>query len=281
MRLGIGFGIDKQTVAESPPFVGPLDDLTSGLEEAHAVHKLLLSAYEGPLIRVRADRVGQPEEDISPLVEMDENGDRLLDVAALLAFAAGDSCYLVTVYDELGSADKTQATSSLQPRIVDAGVVDEDSLGNVMARFDGSDDALAGDYYSDLEVTIAIRGQARVNGFWAWTGAPSTGDLTLCFEGTNKLQGLIHNVAFYGVADSALSLDQSYVMSMDSEQGGTASYHLDGVDDGGDLSTPSWSRLTTTWGGFAGNSLKGGVVASAVWSRRLTSGEQATVADAL
>jgi hypothetical protein len=185
------------------------------------------------------------------------------------------------VYDQFGSADKTQGTASLQPRIVNAGVLDVDSLGNAMARFDGSDDGVTGAYYSNVSATIIIRGQARVNGFWAWTGAPSTGDLVLGFDGTNKLQGLAHNGPFYDAATTSLVLDQSYVMSMDSVQAGTASYHLDGAVDGGGPTVIAWSRLTTTWGGFTGNALKGGIVNSAVWDYRLTAPEQAQAAAAL
>lgn len=276
----IGYGpYDPMPGILNPYFFGgamPLDGLQSGLVEAHAVHRRLLSSYGGPLIRVRRDS-DNAEEDIGYLLD-DGSGVCPLDTAALSAFVSTNSAYIVTVYDEVGSADKTQSNTSLQPRIVNAGVLDVDSLGNAMARFDGAGDVLPGTHPSLSAGTIIMRGQARGNGFWSWTGEPSTGDLVLCLDGSNKLQGLVHNVAFYEAADTALSLNQSYVLGMDSASGGTATYFLDGVDDDSGSTTASWSRIATSWGWSATNRIVGGIVASVVWGRRLSPAEHALVA---
>lgn len=254
----------------------PLDGLQAGLLEAHAVHRRLLSSYGGPLIRVRRDN-DNAEEDIGYLLD-DGSGVCPLNTTALASFVGSNSAYIVTVYDQKGGADKTQSSSSLQPRIVSSGTIDVDSLGNAMARFDGAGDTLPGTHRSVSEGTIIMRGQARGNGFWSWTGEPSTGDLVLCLEGANKLQGLSHNIAYSDTSDTALALNQSYVMGMDAEGGGTTTLYLDGVDDDSSVATLSWSRLATSWGWNVINRIVGGIVASVVWDYRLSPTDHATVA---
>lgn len=101
-------------------FAGVLDDYTSNLAVVLSAKSRLLSSYTGPLIRVRADRTGQPEEDISYLA----NGD--IDEAALLAFASSDDVYVTKIYRQDGSSnDAAQSTASLQPLIVTGGVMQD------------------------------------------------------------------------------------------------------------------------------------------------------------
>lgn len=108
LALGLPF-----TRPSGSSFAGPLDAYTSNLAIAISFSRRLLSSYTGPLIRVRADRTGQPEEDIGFLA----NGD--IDEAALLTFAGSDNAYVVTAYRQDGSAnDATQATAAEQPLIV-------------------------------------------------------------------------------------------------------------------------------------------------------------------
>ena len=118
---GIAVGIHPQllaqTVSSSPPFVGPLDDMTANLAVAYSLRRLL-SSYEGPAIRARND--SDTEADIG------FESDGTLDTTALTNLAGPEgNAYVVTWYDQSGNAqDGAQSDTSKQPRIVDTGVVD-------------------------------------------------------------------------------------------------------------------------------------------------------------
>jgi hypothetical protein len=115
--LGLKLGLSAQRPLGG--FVGALDAYTSGLTVCWDLKRRLLSGYTGALFQVRADRTGQPTMDI-PF-----KADGTWDTAALLTFAGADSVYVVTVYDQSGAGiNLTQGTSSVQPRIVDAGVIE-------------------------------------------------------------------------------------------------------------------------------------------------------------
>lgn len=136
--FGLGHGHSLSLAASRPmsaPFVGALDAFTAALAVCLSVLRRLLASYTGPLMLVRADRMGQPTMDIYPLA------DGTLDVAALLTFAGSDSVYVVTVYDQSGGAhDATQADAAEQPKIVDAGVLLTLS-GKATMLLDGTDDS--------------------------------------------------------------------------------------------------------------------------------------------
>ena len=76
----------------------------------------LLSSYLGPAIRVRRSS-DNAEEDIY------FNGEDL-DEAALLGFVGSSSGFIRTWYDQFGSLNANQTTTSAQPRIVLDGVID-------------------------------------------------------------------------------------------------------------------------------------------------------------
>lgn len=112
---------------------GALDAYTTNLWAAWGITRMRDSTtYTGPAIRVRRS---------SDNAEMDvyfSAGATTLDSGAMVAWGGASSVYVKTFYDQSGnSRDATQATSGLQPRIVNAGVYD----GKVI--FDGSDDYLA------------------------------------------------------------------------------------------------------------------------------------------
>lgn len=103
--------------AEVPPFVGAFDGVAAPAL-ALSVRRVL-SAYTGPLIRVRRSS-DNTEQDISA----DSSGN--LDETALLAFVGANSAYIVTWYDQSGNGRHyTQATAANQPRIVNAGTIDK------------------------------------------------------------------------------------------------------------------------------------------------------------
>lgn len=99
----------------------------------------LRSAYSGPCIRIRVDTTGQPEYDIGFV-------DNFVDVADIVAKAAGNDVYVVIWYNQAlsgASYDCSQPTVGTQPLIAQAGVVITRN-GLVCVRFDAArDDQLA------------------------------------------------------------------------------------------------------------------------------------------
>ena len=105
------------------PFVGALDDYTSGLVGLWSVSRRLLTSWTSPLIRVR--RSGDDAE--SDFSAHATTG--ILDVSALEAWViAGGGTehgYVTTLYDQNGSGiDFIQTSASAQRRIVNAGSVE-------------------------------------------------------------------------------------------------------------------------------------------------------------
>lgn len=101
----------------------PLDSYTTGLWSACALVRLLTS-WTGSLIRVRRSS-DNSELDIGFV-------SGALDTAALATFVGSDSAYVVKWYDQSGAGnDFANATTSTQPRIVNAGVYDAKIVFNV------------------------------------------------------------------------------------------------------------------------------------------------------
>lgn len=137
-----------ETEYQEEPFEGPLD----AVEELAAGYSFrrLLGSYSGPLIRVRRSS-DNAEQDVG----FDANGD--LDTAALLAFAGEGDAFLVTRYDQTGGgAHVTQATTTLQPRIVDSGSLEALSSGRPAGRWDSSDDVLVSAETLTLEQPFVV-----------------------------------------------------------------------------------------------------------------------------
>lgn len=82
------------------------------------------SSYNGSLIRVRRSS-DNAELDFGAVANQDTNGNRFLDTTALLAWLTTNSGFVTTWYDQSGNGrHATQTNTTLQPRIVNAGVVD-------------------------------------------------------------------------------------------------------------------------------------------------------------
>lgn len=121
-------------------FVGALDEYISSLAVVLSVILRLLSSYTGPLFRVRADRTGQPEQDIGFLA----NGS--VDIASLQAFVGSDDAFITKVYRQDGSTNHLeQSTQNVQPRIASGGVIDEGLLFSGV-QFMGIASASASEY---------------------------------------------------------------------------------------------------------------------------------------
>ncbi len=110
-----GTGAAK-TATATPTFTGTLDSVST---DAVFAMRRLRSAYTGALLRVRRSS-DSTEQDISANIA------GKLDTTTLASFCGSASCYVRTWYDQSGNArDAVQATTSAQPRIVDAGVIEQ------------------------------------------------------------------------------------------------------------------------------------------------------------
>ena len=145
MILGFGIGIGFPQAIGG--FVGALDGLTASAA-AYSTRRLL-TAYTGPLIRVRRSS-DNAEADIG----FTASGD--LDTTALLAHVGAGDGFVTTWYDQSGNTrDVTQATGDHQPMIVNAGAV-ETMGGRPSPVFDGVNDILTRDAAFGLYAAGAI-----------------------------------------------------------------------------------------------------------------------------
>lgn len=130
-RFAIGLGLKRRgsvAAGRTPAF----EELSGQLYALFGLSRLL-SAYDGPCIRVRRD-IDNVQRDFG----FRGSG---LDIEALTAFAGTGSAYVVTWYDQTGGGRAaSQGTAAAQPRIVNAGSVEVDASGKVGLVFDGADD---------------------------------------------------------------------------------------------------------------------------------------------
>lgn len=129
----------------------PLDEAgLTGVDHAYST-RLLLAAFTDPIIRVRRSS-DNAETDVYP----DSSTRRVVSGTSVVA-AGGDlatwmgasDLFVVTWYDQVGSADLSQATGGNQPVLANAGTLVTDALGRVQVHFnakqmDSGDGALAG-----------------------------------------------------------------------------------------------------------------------------------------
>ena len=102
-------------------FVGPLDGYASNLPLAFSVKNRLLSSDTGYAFNVR-------RSSDSTTLDIGYNADGTVKTADLLAFTGSGSGYITKLYNKgtLGSAgDASQSTAANQPRIVNAGSLDD------------------------------------------------------------------------------------------------------------------------------------------------------------
>lgn len=115
------------------PFVGPLDAYAAPYR-AHSLRRLR-SAYTGSAVRVR-----RSSDNVEADIGFTATGE--LNAAALLAHVGANSGFVTTWYDQSGSGrDLAQATAAAQPRIANAGVLDQQGARPCVV-FDGTDDHL-------------------------------------------------------------------------------------------------------------------------------------------
>jgi hypothetical protein len=98
------------------PFIGLLDTYPNAAA-AYSLRKLR-SAYSGFAIRVR-----RSSDNTSTNIGFDVNGN--LDTTSLLSFVGSSNGFVTTWFDQSGNnRNLTQTTAAVQPRIVNAGVID-------------------------------------------------------------------------------------------------------------------------------------------------------------
>lgn len=114
-------------------FTGLLDEY-GGAAAAYSVRRLS-SSYSGSLIEVRRSSDNTTQD-----IGYDANGD--LDTTALLAFVGAGDGFVRAWYDQSGSGNNAQQTTTTsQPQIVSSGSVILEN-GKPSLQFDGSNDAL-------------------------------------------------------------------------------------------------------------------------------------------
>jgi hypothetical protein len=121
------------TAAATPTAGAGVLDTFAVTAAAYSVRRLR-SAYAGPLLRVRRSS-DNAERDIAATLAGN------LDNTTLSGFCGAGSCFVSTWYDQSGNArDASQASTSLQPRIVNAGTIETDG-GRSSVYFSGSSSA--------------------------------------------------------------------------------------------------------------------------------------------
>jgi len=145
-----------------------LDILSVSALGAYSCYRKLRLSYSGPAILVRRnDNVELAFGFVAGV----------FDSSALITWAAGQSCYVTTLYDQTGNGrDLTETNASKQPRIVNAGTLEVNASGHAAMKFDGSDDRLT------LGNTFGLSGSPALTVAWA---EESHGSLYSWFFGTN------------------------------------------------------------------------------------------------
>lgn len=149
LRAVSGSAMGSAGVAASSAVVTPVLTALSLTPIAAYSTRRVLTAYTGPLLRVR-----RSSDDTEQDIGYQTNGS--LDVSALATFVGANSGFVTKWYDQSGNTrDMAQANANKQPRIVNAGVNDTIS-GRVAIFTDGVDDALTtGSFTQAQPLTLA------------------------------------------------------------------------------------------------------------------------------
>lgn len=152
-----GFSL-KFTRRGGPPSVRPALDVFAGTVYAAYGLARLLSSQAGPGVRVRRSSDGA-EADIG----FTPRG--ALDTAALLAFAGTGSAFAVAWYDQSGNGfHATQSVTALQPRLVNAGLLEAGPGGRPALTFAGTQSfgiaGAAGFARNAENLTVGVAGQS-------------------------------------------------------------------------------------------------------------------------
>lgn len=212
-----------------------LDDYST-VYSAHSVRRTR-RAYSGPLMRVRRS-TDNAEQDIYYTVS------GFIDQNQLESFCSATNCFVTNWYDQSSNAfDAEQVNSTEQPRMVNSGSADTNSIGFVSLKFDGSTDNLTITNGFDLTQLLGY-GLAVVESLDL-----ATNPFNAIFDQTdpdqgwalffNDLSGTQHFGRFNATlvatqsANGILSTGVTYLTSAIFKSGNSFSY-LDGVQVGSD-----------------------------------------------
>jgi hypothetical protein len=186
-RNAAGSGTASATASATTAAPSPLiSDVGITAYGAYAVRKVNPSATKAIQVRRSNDNATQ---DIGFAA-----GSNNLDTAALLAFVGSGSGYIAKWYDQSGNGrDLAQATTTTQPRIVNAGVVDTVN-GKPAVYFDGVDDRVTGSTSLGLYAAGAASIVAVVNADPTIPNFPGI----YCEDGTSALYRLLGNTSGTG-----------------------------------------------------------------------------------
>ena len=127
--LGLGLGLNRNTGALNRPLLQQIPNAVAG----YSLNRLTSTATS--TIRVYRDS-DMAEMDIGLIVNK-------LDTASLLAFAGSGSAFVVSWTDQTNNGNNAiQSVAENCPRIVNNGVLEVDSNGDVSMFFDGANDFL-------------------------------------------------------------------------------------------------------------------------------------------
>ena len=172
------------TVISSQPNtnVYTLDNVTSIVSAAFSLRRLR-SSYSGNAIRVRRSS-DNAEQDIGFVSDQ-------LDITSLKTFVGTSNGYIKTWYDQsTNSYNFVQNTNSLQPRIMNLGVLDNMG-GYPVLVFDGVDDYMSFGYPFATSSSCSINLVCKLNASAAWarffdlvTAAPTIYFIGVPYNGT-------------------------------------------------------------------------------------------------
>ena len=167
-----------------PPLSGPLDDYAAYMMFCYGRERLLSSYGNGPLYRVRRS-TDNVQADIHPAPDG-------TDTANLGAFVGSASAYLVTWYDQSGfGLNLTQATSSAQPLVVNAGTI----LPNFQPN--GTTDGMA--------TAGSVAGSAGMSFYFTGVPYPAVGTgLPLMFSINGSVKPIVMAYAILGGTNNGL-----------------------------------------------------------------------------
>lgn len=210
-----------------------------------------------------------------------------LDTATLLEWAGSSNVFIVTLFDQSGNGyDITQATASLQPKIVAAGTL-EKLNGQPVITFDGTDDRLEDSAHPGLYANGSATGLAvaKSNG--------KTG--TLAVEGgtsTNTLYAFLQNVepgqqrvvmrddsggTFVTKAGTVNGASELHAVSV-KDTGEEISLRTDGAAAGSEIYSRTGHTVTPTkfslGAFFASGSAWGGALAECIFFKGALTAEQ-------
>lgn len=187
-------GMPQWRRGRSVPAGGSSPYLLDGIDNAaHAwsVAANQRAAYSGSAFKVR-------RSSDSTTQDIGFDGNDLLDVASLESFCSGTDGYIDTLYDQVGSANMSQSTTSLQPKIVSSGTVIKDSGDVPSMLFDGTDDYLSvasGGSITNFPFSIIVFCQPTFGGL-LWVGNSGADNVWVATKVGPNMQTSTRNTTF-------------------------------------------------------------------------------------